>query len=62
MARHGASRCDGWRTEARERHGYDDRRYATGLRWASRAWNVAMVWLWDEVLYDWDDRRARVRT
>jgi formylglycine-generating enzyme len=41
-----------WRSEARARIGYDGRRY-TDTTWPSRAWNVAMVWLWDEALYDW---------
>ncbi|HYJ67841.1 MAG TPA: SUMF1/EgtB/PvdO family nonheme iron enzyme [Nocardioidaceae bacterium] len=41
-----------WRSEARERIDYDARRY-TGAPWVSRVWNVAMVWLWDEAIYDW---------
>jgi sulfatase modifying factor 1 len=41
-----------WRSEARARIGYDGRRYAE-TPWASRVWNVAMVWLWDDALYDW---------
>ncbi|HWM75078.1 MAG TPA: PfkB family carbohydrate kinase [Nocardioides sp.] len=44
-----------WRTEARQRTAYDDSGYAR-VDWPSRAWNVAMVWLWDEAIYDWDDR------
>lgn len=47
-----------WRTEARARVGYDARRYDDpGTAWASTAWNVAMVWLWDEALRDWDGHR-----
>jgi sulfatase modifying factor 1 len=48
-----------WRTEARDRIGYDDSRYAE-TPWPSRAWNVAMVWLWDEALYDWERGRFDV--
>ena len=47
-----------WRAEARERTAYDDRRYRDpGLTWVSSAWNVAMVWLWDEVVWDWEAGR-----
>jgi sulfatase modifying factor 1 len=42
-----------WRAEARDRIGYDDRRYVE-TTWPARAWSVAMVWLWDEALYDWE--------
>lgn len=44
-----------WRREARARTAYDPAHYDhpdTG--WASRAWNVAIVWLWDEVVRDWE--------
>ena len=49
-----------WREEARRRVGYDDARY-TAVTWPSRAWILAVVWLWDEVLYDWGgtDRPGR---
>jgi formylglycine-generating enzyme len=44
-----------WRREARRRMAYDDSRYReTTSAWASRAWNVVMVWMWDEALYDWE--------
>ena len=47
-----------WRRSARERYGYDGTRYDhPSSAWAARAWNVAIVWLWDEVLYDWDNGR-----
>jgi len=48
-----------WRTEARARIGYDGRRYAE-TTWPARAWNVAMVWLWDEAVYDWERGRFDV--
>lgn len=44
-----------WRTSARGRFDYDDARYADPANeWVARCWNVAMVWLWDEVIYDWE--------
>lgn len=43
-----------WREEARRRVRYDDARYAA-VPWPSRAWNLAVVWLWDEAVYDWGD-------
>ncbi|NYD43212.1 SUMF1/EgtB/PvdO family nonheme iron enzyme [Nocardioides panaciterrulae] len=47
-----------WRAEARERTSYDDGVYADPAgRWASTAWNVAVVWLWDEAVRDWDRER-----
>ena len=47
-----------WRAEARERTAYDDAVYADpASRWATTAWNVAMVWLWDEAVRDWDHER-----
>ncbi|PVG84000.1 hypothetical protein DDE18_06910 [Nocardioides gansuensis] len=43
-----------WREEARGRIGYDGSLYDAGDgRWAATAWNVALVWLWDEVVRDW---------
>ena len=47
-----------WRDEARVAHGvrpaaYDD----ADVAWAATAWNVAMVWLWDEALRDWEAER-----
>jgi hypothetical protein len=42
-----------WRDEARERIGYDGSLYErTGLEWTQRCFSVALVWLWDELLYD----------
>jgi len=47
-----------WRDEARTRVGYDPASYDDpDTAWAGAAWNVAMVWLWDEVVWDWE--RAR---
>lgn len=44
-----------WRREARERHGYDDALYGRPeLRWAAECFVVSQVWLWDELLYDWE--------
>jgi len=44
-----------WRTEARARHGYDDGHYRrTDLAWAAACFVVSQVWLWDELLYNWD--------
>jgi hypothetical protein len=49
---------DRWRSDARERHGYDDALYQRPeLRWASECFVVSQVWLWDELLYDWDTHR-----
>ena len=47
-----------WRREARERTAYDDAVYDDpDTAWATTAWNVAMVWLWDEALRDWEHER-----
>ncbi len=49
-----------WRAEARDRIGFDPRAYDnTDTAWAATAWNVAMIWLWDEVVWDWDDAALR---
>lgn len=51
-------RLAAWRVSAHERLGYDDAAYRDPqTAWASRCWNVAMVWLWDEAVYDWDAGR-----
>jgi formylglycine-generating enzyme required for sulfatase activity len=50
-----------WRDEARVRTSYDDAAYRDpASSWAGTAWNVAMVWLWDEALRDWDAERFDV--
>ncbi len=47
-----------WRTEARERLGYVDDLYTTPERtWAAGCRTVAQVWLWDELLYSFDEHR-----
>lgn len=46
-----------WRQEARRRACYDGSLYEQQGAWAARAWNVAMVWLWDEAVRDWDQHR-----
>lgn len=50
-----------WRDQARARIAYDDTRYADpATAWAATAWNVAIVWLWDELLRDWERARFDV--
>jgi hypothetical protein len=47
-----------WRAEAHERLRYDGSRYARAeTAWTSSCYSVALVWLWDERLFD----RARQR-
>jgi len=47
-----------WRQEARGRVSYDGSLYEQQQgAWAANAWNVAMVWLWDEAVRDWDQHR-----
>ncbi|HXH88810.1 MAG TPA: SUMF1/EgtB/PvdO family nonheme iron enzyme [Gaiellaceae bacterium] len=42
-----------WRDEARGRIGYDDVEYrASQFAWTQSCFAVALVWLWDELLYD----------
>ena len=42
-----------WRAEAVERIQYDDSAYrASEFDWTRRCFSVALVWLWDELLYD----------
>ena len=44
-----------WRAEARARLGYDDGLYRRpDLTWTRSCFVVAQVWLWDELLYDFD--------
>ena len=52
---------DRWRDSAHDRFGYDAARYDDPSNdWAARAWNVAIVWLWDQAIYDWDSGRFDV--
>ncbi|CAI9415979.1 PfkB family carbohydrate kinase [Nocardioides sp. T2.26MG-1] len=47
-----------WRADARERAVYDAALYDDPqCVWAATAWNVAMVWLWDEAVRDWEAER-----
>ncbi|MGV8845158.1 SUMF1/EgtB/PvdO family nonheme iron enzyme [Tessaracoccus sp.] len=49
------ARITAWRSDARERLGYDDVLYERpGSTWAATCFTVAQVWLWDELLYDFD--------
>ena len=42
-----------WRAEAVERVGYDDAAYQSPeFAWTRGCFSVALVWLWDELLYD----------
>ena len=44
---------DRWAVEARARLSYDDAAYRDpAARWTQTAWSVALMWLWDEELYD----------
>ncbi|MFI6424301.1 SUMF1/EgtB/PvdO family nonheme iron enzyme [Promicromonospora sp. NPDC050880] len=47
-----------WRSDARARHGYTGAAYARPeAAWAARCSTVAQVWLWDELLYSFEERR-----
>jgi hypothetical protein len=47
-----------WRKEAAERIGYDGGAYdRPELAWTQRCFSVALVWLWDERLYDHAEQR-----
>ena len=47
-----------WRAEARRRIEYDDRAYlAPEFAWTRGSFAVALVWLWDELLYDHEGGR-----
>ncbi|MCU1542142.1 MAG: hypothetical protein JWM50_7, partial [Microbacteriaceae bacterium] len=50
---------DAWRTEARERLGYDGSAYERSP-WTRSAYSVAQIWLWDERLFDHDLQRFTV--
>ena len=42
-----------WRDDARERIAYDDGAYRQPeFAWTQSCFSVALVWLWDELLYD----------
>ncbi|MDA3623980.1 SUMF1/EgtB/PvdO family nonheme iron enzyme [Saccharopolyspora sp. WRP15-2] len=47
-----------WRDDARNRHGYTGAAYdRPAAAWAMRCYSVAQVWLWDELLYSFEERR-----
>jgi sulfatase-modifying factor enzyme 1 len=47
-----------WREDARARHGYTGEAYTRpGAAWAASCHTVAQVWLWDELLYSFDEGR-----
>ncbi len=47
-----------WREDARTRHGYTGAAYdRPQSTWAATCYTVAQVWLWDELLFDFDERR-----
>ncbi|MER7011573.1 SUMF1/EgtB/PvdO family nonheme iron enzyme [Saccharopolyspora sp. NPDC000359] len=47
-----------WRDDARKRHAYTGAAYdRPGAAWAARCHSVAQVWLWDELLYSFEDGR-----
>lgn len=47
-----------WREDARARHGYTGTAYdRPEAAWASRCYTVAQVWLWDELLYSFEQHR-----
>ncbi|TNC20288.1 hypothetical protein FHE66_01410 [Georgenia sp. 311] len=49
---------DRWREDARVRHGYVGSAYARPqAAWAARCHTVAQVWLWDELLYSFEEHR-----
>lgn len=51
-------RLSAWRHDARTRHRYDDAAYhRPEAAWAARCFTVAQVWLWDELLFDFDAQR-----
>nr|BFF21263.1 hypothetical protein GCM10025730_47840 [Promicromonospora thailandica] len=47
-----------WRADARERHGYTGAAYERPeAAWAAGCSTVAQVWLWDELLYSFEEHR-----
>ena len=45
-----------WREDARARTAYDDSAYDR-LEWTQACFSVALLWLWDELLYDFESGR-----
>ena len=53
-----ARRARGLAAEARANLGYDGRAYERPeFAWTQRCFSVALIWLWDELLYDHDVQR-----
>ncbi len=51
-------RLRAWRDDARRRHGYTGAAYSRPeAAWAARCHTVAQVWLWDELLYSFEEER-----
>ncbi len=49
---------ENWREDARARHAYTGKAYERPeAAWAQTCHTVAQVWLWDELLYSFDERR-----
>lgn len=47
-----------WRREAVARFSYDDSMYRRpDMQWIRQCFVISQVWLWDELLYDWDEHR-----
>ncbi|MFL1378121.1 MULTISPECIES: SUMF1/EgtB/PvdO family nonheme iron enzyme [unclassified Nocardiopsis] len=52
------ARLHAWREDARARHRYDGSAYERPeAAWAARCHTVAQVWLWDELLYSFEEDR-----
>lgn len=51
-------RLHAWRREAAARSSYDDGLYRRDdLAWISRCFVISQIWLWDELLFDWQSGR-----
>ncbi|MHA7134272.1 SUMF1/EgtB/PvdO family nonheme iron enzyme [Oerskovia turbata] len=51
-------RLEAWRADARERHGFTGAVYERPEgAWAATCFTVAQVWLWDELLYSFEENR-----
>ncbi|PKV97737.1 sulfatase-modifying factor enzyme 1 [Amycolatopsis echigonensis] len=52
------ARLEQWRADAHQRHSYHGRAYdRPEAAWAAGCHTVAQVWLWDELLYSFEERR-----
>lgn len=51
-------RLEAWRSDARERHGFTGAVYERPqAAWAASCFTIAQVWLWDELLYSFEENR-----